>query len=136
MPSLKRRPGETSKPVKETQSDNTYHANLACLPTAGMSGARTVSHYPEVFASHWHGRREADWQNNRVGFSVWQIWIQEDHGIAEGGILAGESQESRKDLEERRAQGTTEATEARKIMAQRRFVYKVKTGAQGPYVEL
>ena len=82
-----------------------------------MQGAWTVSYYPEVSAAYRHRRREADRKDYGVGFSVWQIRISEDYSHVASRILASKSQEGRKDLEERRVEGTAEAAEEGQIMA-------------------
>jgi hypothetical protein len=53
----------------------------------------------------------------RIGNSVWQVWIPEDHSHVKPRRMAGESQEGRKNLEERRLEGAKEAAEEKKAMA-------------------
>ena len=47
----------------------------------------------------------------RTGDSVWQIWVPKNHSHVKARRMASESQEGRKNLEERRAESTEEAAE-------------------------
>ena len=54
---------------------------------------------------HWCGG-EADGSDSGTGDSVWEIRVSKDNGALEERKLVSESQESRKDLEARRLEGT------------------------------
>jgi len=55
-----------------------------------------------------------------TGNPVWQIWVSQDYGAtqSESKGTSGESQEGRNDLEDGRTEGTEEATETKKAVAQ------------------
>ena len=62
------------------------------------------------------------WENKvgrayyRTGDSVWEVRIPKKHRLVKTGMLAGESQEIRKNLRARKHEGTKEAAEEKKIM--------------------
>jgi hypothetical protein len=61
------------------------------LPTAGMQGVRASSIDTAPGERRFRGTREAGGSNNRLGHSVWSVWVSEDYGFAEGGWMAGKS---------------------------------------------
>ena len=88
------------------------------LTTAGMQGAGAGSIDPAAGGKCFRGTREVGGSNDRLGNSLWSVWVSEDYGSAEGRGVAGESQEGGADLESGRIEGVEETTKTWKIMAQ------------------
>jgi hypothetical protein len=87
----RRRPGETSEPVTETEGGEVGLRKPSDLPTAGMQGVRAGSIDSAAGERGFRGRREVGGSNNRLGNSIWSVWVSEDYGSAEGRGVAGES---------------------------------------------
>ena len=80
------------------------------LPTAGMQGVRAGSIDSAAGERGFRGRREIGGSNNRLGHSLWSVWVSEDYNSAEGRGVAGESQAGGEDLEAGGVKGAAEAT--------------------------
>ena len=60
------------------------------LPTAGMQGVRAGSIDSAAGERGFRGRREGGGSNNRLGNSIWSVWVSEDYGSAQGRGVASE----------------------------------------------
>ena len=83
---------------------------------SAQAGQKDAAAYPR-----YNGRGgKAKGSNHWTGNPIWQIRISQDYGItqSESKGTSGESQEGGKDLEDGRTEGTKEATETKKAMAQ------------------
>ena len=84
-------PGETSEPVTEAEGSEVGLRKPSDLPTAGMQGVRAGSIDSAAEGRRFRGRREVGGSNNRLGNSIWSVWVSEDDGSTEGRGVAGES---------------------------------------------
>ena len=60
------------------------------LPTAGMQGVRAGPIDTAPGWSRFRGRREVGDTNDRLGHSIWPVWVSEDYGSVEDRRVAGE----------------------------------------------
>src|SRR5512139_1543991 len=114
----RRRPGETSEPVTETEGGDVGLRKPSDLPTTGMQGVRAGSIDTAPGERCFRGRRKVGESNDYLGHSVWPVWVSEDYGSAEGRGVAGEPQAGGEDLEGGGIRGASEATQEGEVMAQ------------------
>jgi len=88
------------------------------LPTAGMQSVRSGSIDSAAGERRFRGRREVGDPNNRLGHSIWSVWVSEGYGSAEGRGVACEPQACGEDLEAGGVKSTPEAAPKGEVMAQ------------------
>ena len=87
----RRRPGETSEHVTEAEGGEVGLRKPSDLPTAGMQGVRAGSIDSAADERGFRGKRAVGGSNHRLGHSIWSVRVSEDHEIAQGAGVAGES---------------------------------------------
>jgi hypothetical protein len=86
----RRRPGETSEPVTETEGSDVGLRKPSDFPTAGMQGVRAGSIDAAAGERDFRGRREVGGSNSCFSHSIWSVWVSEDYGSSEGRGVASE----------------------------------------------